>query len=137
MLPPDGDAHLGPEIDVLELVHSPLIDGELSKWEDFAWTAGTWDLLRVKAQAYPRGSILLDSGYEPPGTPLTADDLSAEHFLAWHFNGMISGVRARDNVHDIGSALGNSAELQQRDSVAFPVDSRYDGNHLDDFDAAI
>lgn len=129
LLPRGGDAHLGPEIDVPELLETVLIDGDLSEWEDFAWTDGTWDLARVQAQAYTTSSsTLLDSGGEPPGTPFTAEDLSAEYFLAWHAIGMFFGVRAVDNVHDISSPSGSPAEWQQRDSVAFAFDSRHDGD---------
>lgn len=127
-------AHRGPVIEVPKLASKPKIDGDLSDWQAHAWTNGVWDFERMKKQ--PEFAELVtwariqDSGEEPPGTALTAADITGEYFMAWDDEGLYLGVRATDNVHDVSGGSPNPAAWWLKDSCSWYFDVPHDGDGL-------
>ena len=128
-------AHSGVEIEFPKLPFKPTIDGDISEWEEFAWTDGPWTLDRL--QAAPEFSactglrdIVDDQGVsnEPDGTATTPDDLTSEYWLAWDDEGIWAGVRTIDNVHDVSPSNGLASRWPWKDSCSWYMDMPHDAD---------
>jgi hypothetical protein len=131
LLATSASAHLSSAVTVEApmLSFKPTIDGDLSDWEDFAWTDGVWDLQRLQQQPYFTAcSGIFDSGVEPEGTPMTAADLSGEYFHAWDMDGIYLGVKTTDNVHDTVTSIDDANDWWLKDSCAWYFDVPHDGD---------
>jgi hypothetical protein len=131
LLATSASAHLAgaTTIEAPMLSFKPDIDGDLSDWEDLAFTDGIWDIQRLQQQPYFGAcSGIFDSGEEPEGTPETAADLSGEYFEAWDMDGIYLGVKTTDNVHDVTSSTGSSNDWWIKDTCAWYFDVLHDGD---------
>ena len=128
-------AHSGAEGDVPKLLFKPTIDGDISEWEEFAFTDGVWDIDRITGQPwFSTATGLLDAvndqtneSNEPDGSALGPDDLTTQYWLAWDDEGMWGGVRAQDNVHDVGASNLLPSRWPWRDACSWFVDVMHEG----------
>ncbi len=104
---------------------TPVIDGSLDEWKDYAFNDGVWDINRIRHTFWydeGRRNRLTDHGNE--GHP--DDDLSARYYVAWDETNLYFGASVKDNVNDVEAPGGEAKAWYLRDSICFFLEAPRD-----------
>lgn len=87
------------EIQLPFIQKTPVIDGDLNEWKDFAYHDGVWDIYRLSHSYWyrPDRNRLTDHGNELR----PEDDLQSRYFMGWDSTYLYFGAEVHDNVNDV------------------------------------
>jgi len=112
------------EIPLPFLEESPVIDGDLSEWKDYAYHDGVWDIYRVMHSYWyrPENNRLTDHGNEPR----PEDDLQSRYYMAWDNTYLYLGAEVHDNVNDISDPNHQPRRWFYKDCVCWFLEAPRD-----------
>ncbi len=106
------------------LENAPVIDGDLSDWQEFAHHDGAWDIYRLRESQWydTRRNRLTDHGNEPG----PRDDLNARYYIAWDSLYLYLGADVKDNVNDVSESRHAPKRWYYKDAIAWFIEAPAD-----------
>jgi hypothetical protein len=106
---------------VPRLESAPHIDGDLSDWNNRAFSDGVWDICRLRYAPWydPAINRLTDHGNE--SSP--ADDLRARYYMAWDDEYLYLGAEVHNNVNDVSDPQHEPKRWYFKDAVCWFIEA--------------
>lgn len=106
------------------LEKTPLIDGDLSDWKEYAYHDGVWDIYRVLHSDWyqPERNRLTDHGNE--ASP--ENDLQSRYYMAWDNEYLYLGAEVHDNINDVTDPAHQPKRWYYKDCVCWFIEAPYD-----------
>lgn len=104
---------------VPRLERSPLVDGDLSEWRDYAFSDGLWDLERLRHSPW----------YDPAINRLTMHpgergvDLASRYYMAWDEKYLYLGAEVQDNVNDVTDPAHEPKRWYYKDAICWFIEA--------------
>jgi len=106
------------------LEQTPLIDADLTEWQDYAYHDGVWDIYRVMHNDWyrPDRNRLTDHGDEPR----PEDDLQSRYYMAWDETYLYLGARVKDNFNDVTDSAHQPQRWYYKDCISWFIEAPRD-----------
>lgn len=106
------------------LSEEPIIDGDLSEWEDLSFSDGHWDINRVMKSSWY--SPKRNKGTIHQGEDTTQADLIATYYAAWDEHYLYLGAKIEDNHIDVEEMNHQDKRWYYKDAIAWFIEAPRD-----------